>query len=89
MLYYYTVYAKADCGYCARAINELVSCGVDHLLVLLDRAPDFHSHLKGEYDWETVPLIVKSNKVSGDDVEFIGGYDDLMLRLKEDGLSEE
>ncbi len=89
MLYYYTIYAKADCGYCARAINELSKRGIDHLLVLLDRAPDFHTHLKKEYDHHTVPLVVKSSKVNGDDIEFIGGFDDLMARFEEDGFGEE
>ena len=85
MLYYYTVYALVDCEYCADAINELAKHGLDHLLVLMDKAPDFHAHLKKEYDHHTVPMIVKSSKVTGDDVEFIGGCDDLLERLTEEG----
>jgi glutaredoxin len=88
MLYYYTVYAKSDCGYCARAIGELGRLGLDHLLVLLDKAPDFHAHLKKEYEHCTVPLIIKSCKTSGDDIEFVGGYDDLMMLLAADGYTE-
>ena len=88
MPYYYTVYAKSDCGYCARAISVLAEVGLDHLLVLLDKAPDAHSQLKRKYDWQTVPIIVKSDKVTGDDIEFVGGYDDLMQRLSADGLMD-
>ncbi len=89
MLYYYTIYAKADCGYCARAITALATAGLDHCLVLLDRAPDFHCQLKNRYDWQTVPIVVKSDKVTGDDVEFVGGYDDLIEKLKADGLMDD
>jgi glutaredoxin len=89
MLHYYTIYAKVDCGYCARAVTQLSHYGIDHLLVLLDQAPDFHSHLIKEYDWQTVPLIIKSDKITGNDTEFIGGYDDLMEVLDSEGYGEE
>ena len=89
MLHYYTIYALSDCGYCARAISELGRLGLDHLLVLMDKAPDFHAHLKKEYEHNTVPLIVKSDKTNGDDIEFIGGYDDLMLRLRSEGYGDD
>jgi len=89
VLYYYTIYALSDCGYCARAISKLGELGIDHLLVLMDKAPDFHAHLKKEYDHQTVPLIIKSNKTNGDDIEFIGGHDDLMARLAHEGFGDD
>ena len=89
MLYYYTIYAKASCDYCATVVSELARLGIDHLLVLVDQAPDFYAHIKKEYDHHTVPLIVKSNKVNGDDVEFIGGCDDLLARLKAEGYGDD
>jgi glutaredoxin len=84
MLYYYTVYAKATCGYCAAAINILNNAGIDYVLVLVDKAPDLYADLKKKYDHQTVPMIVKSSKVTGDDLEFIGGSDELALKLQEE-----
>ena len=78
MPYYYAVYAKSQCGFCARAISLLGVGGFDYALILLDRAPDLHSLLKKKYDWETVPIIVKCCKTTGDDIEFIGGFTDLV-----------
>lgn len=88
MLYYYTVYALVECGYCARAISKLAEHGLDHVLVLMDKSPDFHSQIKKRYDHGTVPVIVKSDKTTGDDIEFIGGYDDLIERLREEGFED-
>ena len=89
MLYYYTVYAKSDCGYCARAISKLGECGIDHLLVLVDKAPDFHEHIKKEYDHHTVPLVLRQSKANHEDKEFVGGCDDLLAILSEEGYDEE
>ena len=88
MLFYYTVYAKVDCGYCATAINNLNEHGLDHVLILVDKSEDFYSVLKKRYDHQTVPMIVKSSKVNGEDVEFIGGCDDFMQYLKEQGYEK-
>ena len=89
MLYYYTVYALSDCGYCARAISQLGKLELDHVLVLMDKAPDFRESIKTKYEHNTVPVIVKSSKVNGDDIEFIGGFQELMLSLDADGFGEE
>ncbi len=88
MLHYYTVYALSDCGYCARAISELGELGIDHLLVIMDKSPDFHASIKKKYDHHTVPVIVKSSKADGEDLEFIGGCDDLFQKLTEEGYRE-
>lgn len=85
MLHYYAVYALVDCGYCAKAISKLAALGLDHVLILMDKSPDFHNQIKKKYDHHTVPVIVKCNGVTGDDMEFIGGCDDLLAKLKEEG----
>ena len=84
MPYYYAVYAKSRCEYCVDAINLLGDGGFDSALILLDRAPDLHALIKKKYDWETVPVIVKCCKTTGDDLEFVGGYTDLKKCLGED-----
>ena len=85
MLYYYTVYGKATCEYCADAVNALKAGGFDFVLVLVDHSPDFYAELKRRYDHQTVPMVVKSSKTNGDDLEFVGGCSDLLKVLEEGG----
>lgn len=84
MLDYFIVYAKVECGFCVRAINKLNFHGFDHALMLLDNAPDLYEDLKSKYEHQSVPMIVKVNKVSKEE-EFIGGCDDFMAWLKSEG----
>ena len=88
MLHYYTVYAKATCEYCAEAVTALKEAGLDFILVLVDNSPDFYADLKKRYDHQTVPMIVKSSKANGDDIGFVGGCDDLLSELKEEGYRQ-
>jgi len=85
VLDYYIVHAKADCGWCVRAINALNEAGIDYVLSLLDKAPDYHEDLKNLHEHTTVPLVLKVSKATGDTV-FIGGHDDLIAHLAEQGL---
>ncbi len=85
MLYYYTVYALVDCGYCVKALNKLSEHGLEHVLVLMDKCPDFRNQIKKKYEHDTVPVIVKSSSITGEDVEFVGGFDDLLAKLKQEG----
>ena len=54
----------------------------------MDKSPDFHSQIKKRYDHNTVPVIIKSSKATGDDIELVGGYDDLMEKLREEGYED-
>ena len=76
------IYAKTDCEYCLETIKILSESGIHHVLTLLDKAPDFHNKLKQQYEWPTVPIILKVDK-SNHKEEFIGGCDDLKKFLKE------
>ena len=84
MMHYYAIYAKSQCNFCADAVSLLGTGGFDYVLILLDKAPDLHALLKKKYDWETVPIIVKCSKTTGDDIEFLGGFTDLVEHLGED-----
>ena len=75
MPFYFKVYAKVTCGFCAKALVLMDEMGFDHSLTLLDKAPDYYEDLKRDYEHETVPMIVKVARPSGEE-EFIGGYDD-------------
>ena len=84
MLDYFIIYAKVKCGFCVKAINKMNEHGLDHALFLIDKAPDLFEDVKSEYDHHTVPIILKVNKISKEK-EFIGGCDDFMSWLNEQG----
>ena len=84
-MYYYIVYAKSDCPYCVAAINALGNNGIDYVLVLMDKSPDFAMATKKKYEHYTVPIVLKCAKI-GDSEEFIGGADDLMKQLRQEGF---
>lgn len=85
MPFYYAVYAKATCEYCADVINKMNEHGLDFVLILVDKSEDFYSFVKSKYEHQTVPMVVKCSKATGDDMEFIGGCDDFLKKLSEEG----
>lgn len=80
MPYYFKIYAKVSCPFCVDVINKMNEHGFDHALILLDKAPDYHSTLKNYYEHDTVPIVVKVNSTDGAK-EFIGGCDDFSAWL--------
>ena len=87
MLDYYKIYAKVKCPFCVDAINKMNEHGFDHALILIDKSPDYFESIKKVYDHGTVPIIVKVSKINGKQ-EFIGGFDDFMKFLKEEGYEK-
>ena len=73
----FKVYALKDCGFCKKAITELANRGFSFFYSAMDDPDmaDTFAAIKEEYDWKTVPIIVK---ISEDGEKFIGGYTDLM-----------
>lgn len=87
MLDYYKIYAKVKCPFCVDAINKMNEHGFDHALILVDKSPDYFESIKKVYDHGTVPIIVKVSKINGKQ-EFIGGFDDFMKFLYEEGYEK-
>lgn len=87
MLDYYKIYAKVKCPFCVDAINKMNEHGFDHTLILIDRSPDYIESIKKKYDHNTVPIIVRVSKISGIQ-EFIGGFDDFICFLQEEGYEK-
>ena len=65
MLYYYTVYALVDCGYCVKALNKLSEHGLEHVLVLMDKCPDFRNQIKPESKVEYILTQIHPTKHAG------------------------
>ena len=77
----YLIYGITDCPDCLRAQADLMHRGLEYAFVETDFSPSYRKALKAEFEWPTFPMIVK---LSGDEREFIGGYDDLCRILKKD-----
>ena len=75
----YKVYGIIECNYCKNATALLQSKGMSYSYISLDNDEETLSSIKAEYNWRTVPLILKH---SSDCDEFIGGYDNLREHLK-------
>ena len=88
MLTYFTIYAKVDCPYCVDAINKMNEHGLHHVLVLVDKSEDFYTLLKRKYDHHTVPIITQNSRITGEEMQFIGGCDDFMKYLDDQGYEK-
>ena len=80
----FKIYALRHCVFCKRAIEELrlrslsfLYCPMDALATIPTISVTLEM-VKEKYDWPTVPIIVK---VTNEDEEFIGGYNDLVEYL--------
>ena len=82
----YIIYGKKKCAFCENAISFLRKEGYDFEYYSMDEKLEHLAHLSTIYNWRTVPLILK---VEGDVEEFIGGYDDLIKRLKIEASEED
>tara|TARA_B100000941_G_scaffold288839_1_gene266567 strand:+ start:1108 stop:1362 length:255 start_codon:yes stop_codon:yes gene_type:complete len=70
----YIVYGITDCPACLRACADLMERDFEYAFVETDFSKNYRDALKREFEWSTFPMIVK---ISEDNEEFIGGYDEL------------
>jgi len=81
---YYMVYGITDCPACLRACADLMERDIEYAFVETDFSKSYRDALKKEFNWSTFPMVVK---VSGDEEEFVGGYDDLLYVLEKDQIA--
>lgn len=70
----YIVYGITDCPACLRACADLMERNLEYAFVETDFSKSYRDALKKEFNWPTFPMIVK---VSQDEEQFIGGYDEI------------
>ena len=79
----FIVFVRSGCPFCDMAQDlldkknknfKVVNFNSDQTLIL--------EEIKDLYDWKTVPMIFKREK---SDIEFIGGYSDLVEFFENDG----
>ena len=79
----YIVYGITDCPACLRACADLMERNLEYAFVETDFSKSYRDALKKEFNWPTFPMIVK---VSQDEEEFIGGYDEIRQAISCDPL---
>ena len=77
----YIVYGITDCPACLRACADLMERDIEYAFVETDFSKSYRDALKKEFEWPSFPMVVK---VSGDEEEFIGGYDEMRLLFSVD-----
>jgi glutaredoxin len=76
----YILYVKASCPFCKLAEDVLIEKEEKYFVVPFDMQPEVLQLLKEAYSYETVPMVFKRE---GDQINFIGGYTDLVKHLDE------
>ena len=71
----YTMWAKGGCPFCRKAQLFFLENKLSSTVVFVDDNPALLEEKKSEYNWETVPIIVKEKD---GEKTFIGGYTDLI-----------
>ena len=79
----YKIVVKHDCGFCTKAIAELLSRKQN--IQIIDVTDDVHlreAHSLKNNNWPTVPMISCYDENGAE--RFIGGYTDLMNELNKE-----
>ena len=74
----YLIYGITDCPACLRACADLMERDIEYVFIETDFAPSYRERIKKQFEWKTMPLIVKLFR---DEETLVGGYDDLVHLL--------
>ncbi len=74
----YLVYGITDCPACLRAQALLMDLEIEYVFIEMDFSKSYIKSIKTEFDWPTLPIIVK---LSGDGEEIVGGFNELKKLL--------
>jgi glutaredoxin len=77
----YLIYGISDCPACLKAQAHLMGQDIEYVFINADFSKAYRTAIKEEFGWQTFPIIVK---VTPDQEEFIGGYDDLLYTLQKE-----
>ena len=77
---YMEVYGKVTCTYCAKTVDFMKAAGVEFILSLVDQAPSRLHEIMKATEHVTVPIILEH--MENGEVNFIGGYDNLVYYMK-------
>ena len=72
----YLVYGRSGCEFCVRVCDHLRDQKMEFVYFDLTEDEEFLSRAKQFYNWQTVPIVVSNNKLTGE-TKLVGGCDDL------------
>ena len=76
----FKIYTTKTCPYCNAAKSLLSSKGIEYEETDLTQNPEERARVAGEFNWMTVPLILK-------DGELVGGFNELEELARRGGLN--
>ena len=74
----YLIYGITDCPACLRAQALLMDLEIEYVFIEMDFSKLYMKSIKEEFDWPSLPVIVK---LSGDGEEIVGGFSELKEQL--------
>ena len=78
----YIVFGTDQCPFCEKAADELENRGLKYKSVCFDDSQKtVLKEIKDAYEWKTVPMIFQRE---GNNIQFIGGCNDLIKHLEQD-----
>jgi glutaredoxin-related protein len=80
---YYRLFVKSNCSFCERAVKHISA--KNETFVAMQIKEEKLNKIKNNYDWPTVPLIIK---VNNSEETFIGGYSELTEEESESTIQE-
>ena len=80
----YLIYGISDCPACLKAQAYLMDRNVEYVFINADFSKTYRTAIKEEFEWQTFPIIVK---VTPEQEELVGGYDDLCYIFQKEEAS--
>jgi|6_EtaG_2_1085325.scaffolds.fasta_scaffold349492_1 glutaredoxin len=85
MLEYFHLYIMVDCPFCKDAIDLLEKEKKEFVITVMDKCLPFASGVKEEFNFKTVPVILKCSSKGA--AEMIGGYTELKSFLLKESVA--
>ena len=79
----YHLIAEGKDADCLRALMAMEDTGLEYILTLVDKCPDYFYHLKSQHTVDKLPLVFKYEDSSFSSFKFIGGLQDFLEHVEE------
>ena len=79
----YHLIAEGNDADCLRVLRALENSGLEYVLTLVDKCPEYFYHLKGQYTVDKLPLVFEYDDGDFFNFKLIGGLQDFLEHNKE------
>ena len=77
----YLIYGISDCPACLKTQAALMDRDIEYVFINADFSETYRDVIREEFEQKSFPIIIK---VSAEDEELVGGYDDLCYALEKE-----